>query len=99
MKSVNNSLMIKIIKDDSKPCFGYYIAGSLKDGTAIIGLSLERLNEALKEESTDEVKYILIQTILHEIGHVLEECFDLDFNETEIENIMVHEAKLGLKAK
>ena len=85
---------IKIIRDNSIPAFGAWCAGSIAANDPTILLNLEVCFDDLVDEegndiiqTTEDKKRIVIETLMHEFGHALEEFFNLEFNEDEIERI------------
>lgn len=86
-------MRISIHRNDDIPAFGAYLR---KDGPIgndpMILINVEAIFDALCDEdgnavsvTTDERKRILVETMMHEFGHVLEHFFGLDDNEEEIE--------------
>ena len=85
---------IRVYRDDSLPAFGAWAAGSMKDGdpTIILNVSacllpcVDDVGEDVNH-TTEEKKWIMIGTLMHEFGHALQEFFDLEFTEDRIEEL------------
>ena len=84
---------IKILRDDSIPAFGAWCAGSCANEPTVL-LNVEACFSDMQDEvgnpiiySPAEKKRIVIETLMHEFGHALEEFFNLEFNEEEIERV------------
>lgn len=88
--------LIRIWRDDSIPAFGGWAAGSLKElgegvillnvGTCLLGGIDEDGNRV--EMTTEDSKWLLITTMMHEFGHACQEFFDLEFTEERIDQIV-----------
>ena len=75
---------------DGREAFGAYVDKSIfdKDG-AIILLNVEGTVGACLEMNRDpDVIEVIIETLMHEFGHALEDLFKLEFNEDRIEGIV-----------
>lgn len=93
-----NKIDIQVVRDDSIPAFGGWKAGSLREGTPTVLLNLSTcfldpfiVNNDREERmpmSVDEKRWILISTILHEVGHALQEMFYMEFEEDRLEEIV-----------
>jgi hypothetical protein len=85
----HHKIKIKIIRDDSiSEGFATYLSPSLKkDGEAKALLNIEATFDASVNNKLN-VKEFLIENIMHEVGHSLEEYFNLEFDEGRIEKIL-----------
>ncbi len=84
-------ISIQIFRDDScTEGFAAYLTPSLtRDGVAQILLNIEATFGACVEYPKDlNAKEVLIENIMHEVGHSLEEYFKLEFDEERIERIV-----------
>jgi len=80
-------LKIKIVKNDNlEEAFGAYKEGSFKDDEAVIILNVYTTLLASVENNLD-FKEFIIETMMHEFGHCLEEVFEKDFDEEFIQRI------------
>ncbi len=92
-----NKRLIRVYRDDSIPAFGGWVAGSLKQGddpTILLNVAaclLPCVNGSGDEVpmSTQDKKWLMISTLMHEFGHALQEFFDLEFTEERIEELVV----------
>ena len=84
--SKENSFNIVVLKDDEIDAFGAYASTSVKEGEAIVLLNVEaNLGTSLEHEIP--LKEMMVETLMHEVGHALEEWFDLEFDEERIDRI------------
>ena len=89
-------MKIEIKKYDGLGALGGFAQGSVKDGTGIILINTKALfkdGELVFEDGSavkmdaEERKRILIETVMHEFGHALEEFLDSEFDEDFIERV------------
>jgi hypothetical protein len=81
-----NKFKVVVLKDDEIEAFGAYASTTVKKGEAIVLLNIEaNLGVAIEHEIS--FKELLIETLMHEVGHALEEWYDLDFDEDRIDRI------------
>jgi hypothetical protein len=79
---------ITAYKNDDLDGFAAYKAGSIKDeGGGIAILNIEA-NLVAGIENDIPLKEMLVETLMHEVGHALEEWYDLEFSEDRIEKII-----------
>lgn len=90
------SMEFKIIRNDDIPAFGGWKAGSLQAGEPVILLNVlatfhpspvDTHGEPV-EMDAEERRYLMIETLMHEFGHALQEYFGLEFSEDRIEEIV-----------
>lgn len=81
-----NRFKIVVLKDDEIDGFGAYAATSVKEGKAIVLLNIEA-NLCVSIEHKIPFKELLVETLMHEVGHALEEWYDLEFDEDRIDRI------------
>jgi len=83
-------MKLTIIKDDTIPAFGGFLQGSAKQGepTILFNCKLHFNSGELEYEDgtsvslqAEEKKRMVIETLMHEFGHALEEYMDLEFDE------------------
>lgn len=77
---------IKIYKENDMPGFGAWLAGSGEDGNPTILLNVHATFQAFdgEEEATKEA---LLQVLMHEFGHAMEEYLNLNFDEERVQSI------------
>jgi len=91
-KETKQRLEIEIRKtDDLEEGFAAYLVGSVKDKKPIILLNVfttfaTSIGEGL---TTADTKQIIIESIMHEFGHAMEEFFDKEFDEEFIERAIL----------
>jgi len=87
-KNNKTKFKIKVFKNDEIDAFGAYASPSIKKNDfGIVLFNVEaNLITSLEEDIT--FKEMFIETIMHEVGHALEEFYDLEFNEERIDNII-----------
>lgn len=78
---------IQVIQNDELDAFGAYASKSIKNGLGIVLFNLEANLETSLEHKDISFKEMFVETIMHEVGHALEEFYDLEFNEDRIERI------------
>ena len=81
-----NSFKIVVLKNDEIDAFGAYASKSVKEGKAIVLLNVEA-NLSTSIEHKIPLKEMFVETLMHEVGHALEEWFDLEFDEDRIDRI------------
>ena len=86
--SKENNFKIKIIKNDDIDGFGAYASTSIKKNDfGIVLFNLEANLITSLEHKEISFKEMFVETIMHEVGHALEEFYDMEFNEDRIERI------------
>lgn len=84
-----HKIKIKVSRDDScTEGFAAYLYPSItREGEARVLLNIEATFHASADHNINP-KYFLIENIMHEVGHALEEYMGLNFSEKEIEQII-----------
>jgi tRNA 2-selenouridine synthase SelU len=86
---MENNFKIKVFKDDEMDAFGAYASPSIKKHDfGVVLFNLEANLSASIEHEEISFKEMFVETIMHEVGHALEEFYDLEFNEDRIERII-----------
>lgn len=86
--SKENNFKINIIKNDDIDGFGAYASTSIKKNDfGIVLFNLEANLITSLEHKDITFKEMFVETIMHEVGHALEEFYDMEFNEDRIERI------------
>ena len=89
-------MKIEVIKYDGLNAFGAFCKDSVKNGSGIILIDTQTIfkdGELIFEDGStvimdsEEKKRVLIETMMHEFGHALEELFNTEFEEDFIEQI------------
>lgn len=82
-----NNFKIQVIQNDELDAFGAYASKSIKKGLGIVLFNLEANLETTLEYKDISFKEMFVETLMHEVGHALEEFYDLEFDEERIERI------------
>ena len=86
---MQNNFKVQIIKNDEIDGFGAYATPSIKTNEfGVVLFNLEANLGASIENEEVSFKEMLIETIMHEVGHALEEFYNLEFDEERIERII-----------
>lgn len=89
-------MQVEISQDDFMPAFGAYVAGSAKQGPALVRLNLEALlgTVAMGDVEPADLPYFVAETIMHEVMHALEDWAGVAFSEDRVEAmIAAYQAK------
>jgi hypothetical protein len=85
---LQNNFKIQVVKNEGIDAFGAYVSPSIKKNDfGVVLFNLEACLITSIEEKDISFKEMFIETIMHEIGHALEEFYDLEFDEDRIERI------------
>jgi tRNA 2-selenouridine synthase SelU len=85
---MENNFKIQVVKNDDIDAFGAYASPSIKKNDfGIILFNLEANLITSLEHKDVSFKEMFVETIMHEVGHALEEFYDLEFDEERIERI------------
>jgi hypothetical protein len=88
VRSINHNIKVVITRDDTIEAFGAYCSPSIKEEKqGLVLLNVFASFCAAIEEGESPAR-IIIETIMHEVGHALEEYFGREFNEDMIEEIV-----------
>lgn len=84
-----NKFKITVLHNDEMDAFGAYLAGTIKENETG-GIVLFNIEASLEASIVHDIKFkeILIETLIHEVGHSLEEWYGLNFNEKRIERMV-----------
>lgn len=85
--AIENKFTIEVQKDDEIDAWGAYVQNSVYEEKAIVLINI-KANLITSIEQKISLKEMIVETLMHEVGHALEEWFDLDFNEERIESII-----------
>ena len=86
--STESNFKIKVFKDDEIEAFGAYASSSIKNNAfGVVLFNLEANLATSIEEKDISFKEMFVETIMHEVGHALEEFYDLEFDEDRIDRI------------
>jgi hypothetical protein len=96
-------IQIEVHRADCIPAFGGWCAGSMKENEPTILLNvaaclLPCVDENGEEipHTTEEKKWLMISTLMHEFGHALQEFFDLEMTEERVEELAAEYEKFYL---
>lgn len=87
-------LKIEIQKADGMQGFAAYIRSPAKSDKRVVLLnviaSLEAAGEGCKtwKEATESIRRVMVENLMHEFGHVMEQFFNLEVNEEFIEKVV-----------
>lgn len=84
---MENIFKVQIIKNDEVDGFGAYASKSITNGLGIVLFNLEANLGASIDHKDISFKEMFVETIMHEVGHALEEFYNLEFDEERIERI------------
>lgn len=84
----NKTFKIKVIRYEDIDAFGAYATTSVKKDEGLVLLNVESNLLASLDEPDISFKEMIVSTLMHEIGHALEEWFDMEFSEDRLENII-----------
>lgn len=86
---MENNFKIQVVKNDEIDGFGAYASPSIKKNDfGIVLFNLEANLITSLEHKDVSFKEMFIETIMHEVGHALEEFYNLEFDEDRIERII-----------
>ncbi len=86
---MENNFKIQVIKNDEIDAFGAYASPSIKKNDfGVVLFNMEANLTTSLEHQEISFKEMFVETIMHEVGHALEEFYDLEFNEERIEKII-----------
>ena len=85
---MKNNFKIQVIQNDELDAFGAYASTSIKKGLGIVLFNLEANLETSLEHKDISFKEMFVETIMHEVGHALEEFYYLNFSEERIDKII-----------
>jgi len=81
---------IKVVREDRIPAFAAWCDGSFKDGDGTILLSVDACLEELVDEDGKPVQMnrarIVVESMMHEFGHAVEEALGIEHDEELIED-------------
>lgn len=89
LKSMQKTVKVQISRQDNLDGgFAAYLTPSLtNDGLGIVLLNIEATFHAAAENGEDPVNFI-IENVMHEVGHALQEFFGRQFSEDQVEEIV-----------
>lgn len=80
---------IKVYREDGIPAFGAWCSGSLKADDGTILLNVEACLVELADEDGKPIECnrarVVIESLMHEFGHALEEALGIEHDEVLIE--------------
>lgn len=79
---------VAVERHDEMDAFGAYLSPSVLEGEAIVRLNIGAMVALHATEEDVSFKDVFIETVMHEVGHVLEETQGLPFDEERIERII-----------
>ena len=88
---MKTKLIVKLYQQDWTPGFAAFLDnGSVKKGTAHISLNLGAFMAALacKDIPRKDLPYVIAESIMHELIHVLEAWAGVEFNHRRINLLM-----------
>jgi len=83
---MKNKIKIKVYQQDWMPGFAAYVEGSVKEKNAHILLNIGGLLGLVNDKtiSADELPYIVVECLLHEFIHVIEDWTNSKFSERKV---------------
>ncbi len=85
--ATSRSFVISVVRYDALDGFGGYLSNSIKEGDGVILLNVEGTIQACTENDIS-IKEAMISTLMHEVGHALEDWYDVEFSEDRMERIV-----------
>lgn len=86
---MENNFKIQVVKNDEIDVFGAYASPSIKKNDfGVILFNMEANLITSLEHKEISFKEMFVETIMHEVGHALEEFYDLEFDEDRIDRIV-----------
>ncbi len=88
LQNVTNRFKITAVRHDDMDAFGAYASSSIEsEEGGVVLLNVEGTIGTCMEHEI-EPKQMIIETLMHEFGHALEEWYKCDFDEDRIERII-----------
>lgn len=87
MKNLKNSISIEVYQEDWIPGFAAYHTGTLtKEAKAHVVLNIGSLLALVGDGSIqrEELPYVVAESLMHEVIHVLEEWAGVEFSEERV---------------
>lgn len=82
------TIKVRIERQDNLEGFAAYLTPSLtQDGTAIVLMNVEATFHAAAANNESPVDF-MIENVMHEVGHALQEFFGKEFSEEQVEGIV-----------
>ena len=83
-------ITIDVHQHDWIPGFAEYVVGSIGDGSAMVSINLGStlLAVARGDIPREEVPYLIAESIMHEVVHVLEDWAGVEFSEERVEGLL-----------
>jgi len=100
-KVIRKKVHARIVQMDGIDGFACYLSPSARKGKAIIGLNVEALmiGVVAKDFKVKDLPYIVADSIMHEVIHVLEDWAKVQFSDKKVERLIAayREHYLGKK--
>lgn len=92
MNNVKTNFTFYLAQKDS-PFFGAYKVQSLNDGEPVIWFNMDANIEAVKDEpkgkKAELFNDLILQTVVHEFAHAMQEWLGKTYSENEVEDIVI----------
>lgn len=89
---MNIKTTFKFYAVENVPFIGAYRCGSFNEGEPQIMFAMDFATYTLKDEPkgnlSETFKDMMLQTLVHEFAHAMQEMLDKDYNELEVEKIL-----------
>ena len=89
---MKDKLHIEIQKADGMQGFAAYQVSPAKNKKKVVLLNVYSTFLSALEEGIDP-KELILESLMHEFGHVMQEFLDLEFNEVQVEEIVMSYSK------
>jgi hypothetical protein len=98
---IRKKIVARIVQMDGIEGFACYLSPTAKKGKTIIGLNVEALiaGIAAKDFAVKDLPYIVADSIMHEVIHVLEKWAKVQFSNRKVEKLIAAYRKHYTKAK
>ena len=77
---------VAVTRDDEMEAFGAYLSPSVLEGEAVVRINIGAM---LLVDAMEGIpfKETFMETVMHEVGHAMEQCLGLPFDEERVERL------------
>lgn len=90
VRIIRKKVNARIVQMDGVEGFACYLSPSARKGKAIIGLNVEAMLAGVltKDFTVKDLPYIVADSIMHEVIHVLEDWAKVQFSDKKVERLI-----------